>query len=91
MKINKYVNVETEIEIDVNVTDFLSSIAETPDSLPTILAALNRIAEILKAIPEKAIFNLNDAQKNTISGFLIRQGRRYGNSKKEEAIKLPPL
>jgi hypothetical protein len=77
MKIMKYVSVDTEIEVNINPTDFLASIAKTPDSLSTSLYALNNIASILKAISDDLIRQLNVKQREIICSFLTEQASRY--------------
>lgn len=79
MKIKKYVNIDTEIEVDINADDFLSSIGGNPDYVGTALNALNRIAELLKAISEETISKFNGVQRDTICNFLRSESSRYEN------------
>ncbi len=77
MKITKYVCVDTEIEVDINVEDFLASISGSTDNAFTAIEALNRIASVLKGISKEIIQSLKAEQRKLIFEFLSDQAQRY--------------
>ncbi len=77
MKVTKYVCVDTEIEVDINVEDFLASISESAEDRFTAIEALNRIASVLKGISKEIIRGLKAEQRNLIFEFLSEQAERY--------------
>lgn len=77
MKVNKYVCIDTEIEVDINAEDFLASISGSTDGLITALEALNRVASVLKAIPNEMIHSFKIEQRKLVFEFLSAQAQRY--------------
>jgi len=86
MKINKWINIEQEVELDINAED-LSTILLEEDSgrfaevngFNVALNLLGRVASVLRGIPDTLIKKMNESQLETISEFLTKQTKRYSD------------
>lgn len=77
MRVKTHIDVQQEIEVEVDVGEFISSIRESTDTRAEMLRGLNQVAEFLKGIPVDIIEELSASQKETINSFLADQAARY--------------
>ena len=77
MRVTTYVDIQKEIEVDIDVGDFISSIRESSDTRAEMLRGLQQVADFLKGVPDDIIAELSDAQKEIVAGFLAEQKARY--------------
>jgi hypothetical protein len=79
MRITKWVEVETEVNIDLSREDLecIISSKEAADPLPWIRQHLNDIAQFLKAIPDSKIAEMTAQQRVAINEFLVNQSKRF--------------
>ncbi len=89
MKISKWVDMGQEVEIDIDVDDIHSALAEafsniTEDRLgeekPTtrdVLRVFNTIAQFLKAITDEQIAGMAPVPAGVVATFLDLQAQRY--------------
>jgi hypothetical protein len=80
MRILKQIEVSQEVEIDVTAEDIACAIMrQDQDRLGAVMMGLNGCAQWLKAVPDFMIEAMNDAQRETIAGFLQAQADRFGS------------
>lgn len=79
MRIEKTVNIDTTVEVDVTLDDIVAAIGHESDlvSLGLCLNAINSIAKFLKAIPAAMIIQMTGEQRETIRKFLEEQSKRF--------------
>lgn len=77
MKVTKWVSFETEVDIDVDVEEFIASISSNAETLDLLLNGLSRFNKLLKHIPDAVIGEMNDKQKEITMNFLSEQAKRF--------------
>ena len=50
MRVKTFIHVEQEIEVDVDVGEFIASIQESGDTRYEVLRGLNQVAEFFKGV-----------------------------------------
>ena len=83
MRIEKYINIEQEVEIDLTSEDIQMVFSEG-DSVPHILLELNQVAGFLRGISDGKINEMVESSKMVICEFLTEQAKRYSHGKKKE-------
>jgi hypothetical protein len=76
MKFTKWVNVETEIEIDVSSEDISEMLSENLDE-EHLVRALNSIANFLNALNQQHISILTSGQRELIADYLSTQAHKF--------------
>ena len=77
MKITKWVEIGTEVEVEVTGEDIACHVFANPESGTNVLQALNAVASVLTGVPNDRIKELLPKQKEVIEGFLREQAERY--------------
>jgi DNA-binding XRE family transcriptional regulator len=78
MKITKYVEFATEVEIDVTCDDIRAAIVSHGTESPAeAIRGLNCIATYMKAITDEVIAGLNPHQRKVVAEFFAAQAARY--------------
>lgn len=77
MIVKKYVQVETEIEVDVTMEDFLASLPTNSENIFFVLKGYSNIASFMAKIPDTLINELRDDQRKLIASFLHKQAKRF--------------
>lgn len=78
MKIEKYIDISGDYEIDITPDDiWLILDSDSESSMRSILHAFQELGQFLKGIPDARIADMTDIQKTSISEFLLEQARRY--------------
>ena len=80
MKITKFVQFDTEVEIDLSSEDVQTIFDSEHDSLSYVLYGLNNVATYLKGISSAKIAEMSNSQKEVVRNFLLTQSERYNNS-----------
>ncbi len=83
MIVKKYVQVETEIEVDVTMDDFIASLPTNSETVFFILRGYNNIASFMMRIPDKLINELKEDERKLIASFLHKQAKRFEIQKVE--------
>lgn len=76
MRIDKYISIEQEVEINLSPEDIQMIFSEN-DSLPHILQGLNSVAGFLKGISDDRINEMPESTKLLIYKFLAKESVRY--------------
>ena len=76
MKFTKWVNVETEIELDISSEDISEMLSENLDE-EHLVRALNSIANFLNALNQKHISILTSGQRKLIADYLSTQSQKF--------------
>lgn len=77
MRVTTVIDVQQEVEVEVDVGEFIASIRESADTRHEVLRGLNQVAEFLKGVPNEIIAQLSDGQKELVASFLREQQTRY--------------
>jgi hypothetical protein len=77
MKINKLIEIQDEVEIDISVEEILAAIAEATDSMGSTLQGISNCMKFLTAIPDPIITEMTPEHKKRIRNFLIIQAARF--------------
>jgi len=83
MKVTKWVSFETEVDVDVDVEEFIASLSSNAETLDLLLNGLSRFHKLLKHIPAAVIKEMNDKQKEITLNFLSEQARRFQKEDEE--------
>ncbi len=76
MKFTKWVNVETEIELDISSDDISEMLSENLDE-EHLLLALNSIANFLNALNQKHISVLTRNQRELVADYLSTKAQKF--------------
>ena len=77
MRINKYIDIRQEIEIELTVEDITLTLENSGEGLSATLRELNDVVVFLKGIPHSIIVEMSNEQKEVISTFLSEQANRF--------------
>jgi len=80
MKVNVWVRLDHETEADVELEDVVAMIEEAANDKQNggrVVAVLNRIAQVLKAMNQNQIDKLNGGPRKVIASFLREQASRF--------------
>lgn len=88
MRINKWVDMGAEVEIEISVDDVRGALAECfaavtedrlgePPNIHDVTKAFNQIGAFLNAVTDEQIALLNDKQRETIGAYLTKQAARF--------------
>ena len=66
MKVTKYINVETEVDVDISLDDIVDAIAEGADAHRSVLTAFNNIFNFWNAIPDEIVAQITESQREII-------------------------
>ena len=77
MKIRKYVEFADEIQIDISAEEIRDALLEDPENKNTVMIALNRISQFLKAVPDSIVDQFNDYQRVLIRNAFNDFARRF--------------
>ena len=82
MRIEKWIDIQREIEIDLSADDismiYREHYSDDPKSIQNaVLSNLNGFASYLKGIPDEVISDINEKTKEIIFTFLNEQTMRF--------------
>lgn len=77
MKIEKCVNTDIDIEVDVSLEDIVCAIAEDTSDHRLVLRGINNAWVFLKAIPDEVIADMTPKQRETIRNAFAEQFQRF--------------
>lgn len=74
MKLTKWITVEREIEVDLDVDDLRCLILEAEFADQRVEVLVGRAVGVLRAIP---VEKLNEENRNAVASALLGEARRY--------------
>ena len=77
MRIEKWINIDQEIEIELSSEDILLTFDNDAESLPSVLRGLNDVATFLKGVSDSKIIEMSSGQRKIIMDFLLTEAKRY--------------
>ncbi len=77
MRIKKWINIEQEVDIDLTSEDICGIYTLDPESVDSILRAVNDVVCFLRGIPSGKIAEMSDSTRTLISEFFLEQSKRY--------------
>lgn len=89
MKIEKTVNMDIDVEVDVSLDDITWAIGREVNAVRGVLQGINNCHTFLKAIPDAVVAEMTDKQKQTIYDAMLLQVNRYSTTSNSCASEKP--
>ena len=86
MRIEKWINIDQAVEIDLSSEDIQLIFSGDRDATTAIMSGINSIACFMKGIPDEKISEMPPKTKEVIFNFLLEQAGRYRLTKAEIEI-----
>lgn len=77
MKVTKWVEVETEVTINVSASDIASALAGEADTVGGAMMCLNSVACFMNGLTDEVIAQMKDGPRAFVYDFLQRQAQRF--------------
>lgn len=80
MKIEKFVEISDNLEIDIDADDIRACLRESindADTKATVLNTLNNIAQFINGIPDELLNEITDKQKQIVYEFMVNAANRF--------------
>ncbi len=78
MKVQKWVEFETEVDIEIDIEDIARAVAENRDKVkPAMFTAINSFFNFMEQMPDDVIAECNEKQIELITGFFDKQSARF--------------
>lgn len=85
MKIQKFVTIETEVEVSVSAEDIATIFAEEPITSRQALLTISNAAAVIKGLTPEMIEQMGNPARKTIADFFREQADRFMPNKGEQA------
>ncbi|MDH0342027.1 hypothetical protein [Chromobacterium haemolyticum] len=77
MKITKFVEIETEVEVDVSIGDIVRELPCTAENVREMLSGLSGFIKFCDALPDDLLAGLNEKQHSIILEHFDRIHKRF--------------
>jgi hypothetical protein len=84
VKIEKCVNTDIEVEVEIDLEDIVCAIAESTDSAHLVMRGISNFHRFLKAVPDEMVRQMNEKQRKTIHDALLPLVKRFASDASEK-------